>query len=424
MRVSVAFAERIGVGSWRVRYWTDAGVHATISGFRTAAEARAKAAEIDTDQRRGSFIDPAAGKTTVAAWARRWCEALDVAPATYAQYRSLINNHILPRWGATTLGELSGTSINVWASGLRRSGYADSTVVTIVKVLSMMLADAAQERLIPTNPVRAQRRGRRHHIRRREIVWATPEQAVRIALQAGQLVGPWAAMLVITAAWTGARWGELTGLQRHNLHLDPQAQAGRMVIDPRVGALHEVGAELFLGPPKTAESARTITLPPFLVVALVRHLQSHRHPHVFVTERQELLRRSNFARRALRPATDGNAHRAHAPVRTRPVVPGLTFHGLRHSHKTWMIADHIPDAAQARRLGHTLPDKIADIYSHIAPELDAQLLARLQTRWSAATAGLSIDAEHHRPPSGSASPVHAYLALPAVDPHTVKVVTG
>ncbi|MDX6585169.1 MAG: hypothetical protein QOI10_4353, partial [Solirubrobacterales bacterium] len=34
-----------------------------------------------------------------------------------------------------------------------------------------------------------------------------------------------------------------------------------------------------------------------------------------------------------------------------------------------MIADHIPDVAQARRLGHTLPDKIEDIYSHVAPEV-------------------------------------------------------
>ena len=417
----MAFAERIGVGSWRVRYWTDAGVHGTISGFRTAAEARAKAAEIDTDQRRGSFIDPAAGKTTVAEWARRWCEALDVAPATYAQYRSLINNHILPRWGTSPLNELSGTSINVWASGLRRSGYADSTVVTIVKVLSMMLADAAQERLISANPVRAQRRGRRHHVRRREIVWATPEQVVAIAVQAGELVGPWAAMLLITAGWTGARWGELTGLQRHNLHLDPYRGGGRMVIDPRVGALHEVGAQMFLGPPKTAESARTISLPPFLVDALARHLQSHRHPHVFVTERQELLRRSNFARRALRPAADGNRDRPRATVPTEAIVAGLTFHGLRHSHKTWMIADHVPDAAQARRLGHTLPDKIADVYSHIAPELDAHLLDRLQTRWQDATATFSIGTQHRPRPSESAKSTSLYLALPATDPETVTV---
>jgi len=33
-----------------------------------------------------------------------------------------------------------------------------------------------------------------------------------------------------------------------------------------------------------------------------------------------------------------------------------------------MIADQIPDVAQARRLGRTLPDKIEGIYSHVAPK--------------------------------------------------------
>jgi integrase len=66
---------------------------------------------------------------------------------------------------------------------------------------------------------------------------------------------------MITAAWTGARWGELAGLRRHNTHLGDAA----IVIDRHSGALHEVNGRLELGQPKTDESARTITLPPFLV---------------------------------------------------------------------------------------------------------------------------------------------------------------
>ena len=385
----MAFAEQTGQHSWRVRYWTDAGVHGSLIGFTTKTQATAKAAEIDADRRRGTFLDPAAGEIALADWATRWFEALDVAPATEAQYRSLSENHILPRWGHTPISELSGTHIHIWAGTLRRGGYADSTVATIVKILSMMLADAAHERLIPTNPIRPQRRGRRRHLQRREIPWASPEQAVMIALQAAELVGGWAAALIITAAWTGARWGELTGLQRPNLHLDIATGPGRIVIDPHHGALHEVNGQMFLGPPKTAESARTITLPPFLVELLTQHLRTHTHRHVFVTDQHQLLRRSNFARRALRPATDGNLHRARPHTRVQPIVPGLTFHGLRHSHKTWMIADHIPQVAQARRLGHTLPDKIEDIYSHVAPQVDAQLLTCLQRRWETATTALT-----------------------------------
>ena len=73
-------------------------------------------------------------------------------------------------------------------------------------------------------------------------------------------------------------------------------------------------------------------------------------------------------------------------VRLAPVKPGLTFHGLRHGHKTWMIADGVPAVAQARRLGHILGDRIQDTYSHVAAEIDARLLVGLQDRWDKAVA--------------------------------------
>ncbi|WP_125680946.1 hypothetical protein [Amycolatopsis sp. WAC 04182] len=108
----------------------------------------------------------------------------------------------------------------------------------------------------------------------------------------------------MTAGWTGARWGELTGLRRVNTHLDD----GCIVIDPDTGCLYEGNHRLWLGPPSTG----------------------------------------------LPPSADGNLRRSDAAVSIEPVRQRLTFHGLRHSHKTWMIADGIPEIAQARRLGHRL----------------------------------------------------------------------
>jgi integrase len=325
-------------------------------------------------------------------WAPRWLEALDVAEATESQYRCLVRNHILPRWGGSAVGDISGMDVQVWARQVRRAGYAESTVSTIVKILSMMLADAVEERLIPVNPIRARRRGRRRRERRREIVWATPQQVLRIGVNAAALCGTWAGLLIVTAGWTGARWGELCGLQRTDLHRDPDMATGGIVIDPDRGALHEVDGRLFLGPPKTPESARTITLPAFLVEMLARHLDSHQSQFVFLTSEGQHPRRSNFARRAMRPAADGTTHHARPRLRLAPAVPGLTFHGLRHSHKTWMIADGVPDVAQARRLGHILPDKIENVYSHVAPEVEARLLAGLQRRWTTAVQTLTLAA--------------------------------
>jgi integrase len=382
---AMAFVEKSRKNSWRVRYWKDDGAHGSISGFPSKKAAQATAHEIDTDRRRGTFLDHAAEKLHLAEWSVTWFDSIDVANTTTAQYRSLTRNHILPRWGATSLDAISGLAVHACAKKLRGEGYAVSTVSTIIKVTSMMLADAADERLIPANPIQPRRRGRRRHQPRTERQWATPEQVLAIAVQAAALAGNGAAMLMITAAWTGARRGELAGLQRINTHLDDAT----LVINPEIGALHEINGKLELGPPKTAESARAITLPPFLIDLLRTYLDTHDHPHVFVTAENELLRRSNFARRAMRPAADGNLDRPHPRVRVHPVVPGLVFHGFRHSHKTWMIADGIPDVGQARRLGHKIPDKIEHIYSHVAPEVEARLITALQRRWTDALATLT-----------------------------------
>ena len=76
-----------------------------------------------------------------------------------------------------------------------------------------------------------------------------------------------------------------------------------------------------------------------------------------------------------RPAVDGN------PAKNIPAIhTGMHFHGLRHSHKTWLIEDGIPEIAQARRLGHRLPGA-RGIYSHVTPAMEQRLVDGLQTRW-------------------------------------------
>ena len=105
-------------------------------------------------------------------------------------YRSVLRCHILLRWGATPLHAITALGVNKWISDLRQLGYANTTVATIVKVLSMILTDAADEHLISTNPIRRyRRRGRRSHRIERERVWASPNEVLRIAEQAAALGG-------------------------------------------------------------------------------------------------------------------------------------------------------------------------------------------------------------------------------------------
>ncbi|SDN05397.1 tyrosine-type recombinase/integrase [Allokutzneria albata] len=387
------WSEPSGANSWRVRFRRDDGTIGSLPGFPTQRAADDHINDMKSEQRKGIWLDPTAGQIPLGDYVPEWLDGIDVSIRTEQNYRSLLDNHILPRWKTTPLNEITNRAARAWEKKLRAEGkLAPVTIDGILKLLTLILADAADEKLIAANPIRPRRRGRRTSQRRRprtRKVWAQPVEAVHAADNAAAIYGPGAALLLITGAWTGARWGELTGLHRDNVHLFDD-DTGYLAVDPDIGALHEDDhGNLFLGPPKTEKSARTITLPPFLVRLLRAHLATHPHPHVFVTATGAWHRRSNFSRRAMKPAADGTQHLPYPKVLLMPAKPGLTFHGFRHGHKTWMIADGIPEVAQADRLGHEIPDKVREAYSHVAPEVEARLLQALQERWEKALANLA-----------------------------------
>jgi Phage integrase family len=63
-----------------------------------------------------------------------------------------------------------------------------------------------------------------------------------------------------------------------------------------------------------------------------------------------------------------------------PVKDGLTPHGLRHSHKTWMAEDGIPEILAEQRLGHDIPG-MRGLYAHVSHRMREELTAALQARW-------------------------------------------
>lgn len=96
--------------------------------------------------------------------------------------------------------------------------------------------------------------------------------------------------------------------------------------------------------------------------------------------------RHTWRSRTFNPAFDGNLDQPHPITRLHPIRPGLTFHELRHSHKTWLIAASIPEIAQARRLGHRMDKRVVEVYSHVADEVEARIQTALKTAW--------LDARH------------------------------
>jgi integrase len=376
----MAWAEKRG--PWfRVRY-RDAGgvVHTTPDKYRTKKEAADAAEEIDTDTRRGVFIDPKESRTTLADWVAQWRTVHVVAPSTRAKYDQHLDNHIIPAFGQVGLDQIRRIAVKQWATGLS-ARYSPATVRSIVTLMSLVCTAAVEERMIATNPVQGLRvadtrtlktsRTRAQVARKRPV--PTAGQVLAIADRVAVLGGRSAYVMVIASAFTGMRWGEIAGLGRTNCY----PGESYLVIDPDVGALHEVTGRLWLGPPKSQAAARRVDLPPFLAALVLEVMDAHDHEQVFVTAEGHWHRRSNFARRIWRPACDGDRERGWPPI-----LAGAVFHSLRHHHKTVLDELHVQDVLKCERMGHQMPG-IQGVYSHVTDPMRRRLINQLQQRWTA-----------------------------------------
>ena len=85
-----------------------------------------------------------------------------------------------------------------------------------------------------------------------------------------------------------------------------------------------------------------------------------------------------------------------------PLRAGLTPHGLRHGHQTWLDELGVRYVLQSERMGHEVPG-MRGIYSHITPGMREDLTARLQEFWEASL--------HERARIATRSPVGVLDAL-------------
>lgn len=377
--------------------------------FPTKNSALNHGRDVEAEIRAGTWIDPQKGATTLASWWKQWIAAQDVDVGTVEFYTSLWRNHLGPRFGATALSDIKRVTVSAWitalGAGAAETGppdrritrrYAPRTTNGIRKLLSLMLEDAAEERLIGRNPLmlegRTRTRGRRAARRQpnaRLKLDASPAEVMAIAVNMFHIAGPVGFVRTVTAGWTGMRPGEQAALHRTRCH--PTAARPLIRVDDEEGATQEYGGKITLAPPKGG-LGRDVLLPRSLAVLLADWLKANpadiaviKGPH------GDYWRRRQWNER-WRPAADGKQElrrvgRRHEPTgewAIEPVVPGLEFKGLRRAHNVWLTEDGIPEVARAHRLGHAMSDDMQAAYSLVSKAMEAKLLAALERRWQEA----------------------------------------
>ena len=167
--------------------------------------------------------------------------------------------------------------------------------------------------------------------------------------------------LVLTAATTGLRAGELYALRRRDVDLN----TGKLTVARALKAVGGGDPPVF-GPPKTGRW-RTLTVPTDLRPVLAKQLLGcggGEEALVFANHAGEPICHTAFVRNHFRPAV-----LAALPAGKRR----LRWHDLRHTCASLLIAQGYPADAIKAYLGHASITTTFDRYGHLLPSRDGAL---------------------------------------------------
>ncbi|MFJ4337548.1 tyrosine-type recombinase/integrase [Streptomyces sp. NPDC088915] len=333
-------------GRYQARYPSPDGIDRPAPHtFRTKREADDWLAERQAELRAGDWTDPDAAKVPFGVYAATWITERGISSSTADLYRSLLRNHLAPTFDGVALADITPAMVRAWRVARLEVGAGASSVAKAYALLRAVLMTAVEDRLIRRNPCRI----------KGASVASTPERPTATIREVYDLAGavqPRYRALVLLAAFTGLRWGELIGLHRRDLDLD----AGTLRVRRNVAELHS--GERLVKQPKSSAGMRTVAIPAVIVPDLVSHLtvfaEAGPDGRVFIGAKRATPRRNHFNKLW---------HKACDQVG----IKGLHFHDLRHTGNTLAAATGASTRELMTRMGHSTA-RAALIYQHATAE--------------------------------------------------------
>ena len=296
----------------------------------------------------------------------RWLEGTarnTVRASTLRGYEVTLRLHIVPEIGHLKLARLSADDLDALYSRLLDKGLAPKTVRLAHAVIHRALTHAQRRGAVAVNvasvavPPSAPRK---------EFRVLSPEETSRLlkAALSDRLYG-----LYVLAVTCGLRQAELLGLRWRDVDL------GGAVLHVRQQAYRLGGAWVFSAT-KTSAGRRTVALSVSAVEALRerRLAQNKERLRAQTWEDNDLV----FCNRLGNPIEKGNLlRRSFAPLLERAGLPRISFHDLRHTAATLMLAEGIHPKVVQERLGHASISTTMDTYSHVMPSLQKDAAERM-----------------------------------------------
>lgn len=293
---------------------------------------------------------------SVTTYMARWISQMQGSRSKVENYRRVLNRYVLPQIGGMKMEDVKPTDIE----NLLAMIHSSKRRAYVHVVCGVAFKRAAKYGHIDDDPCIAIDAPRVSKIRHIPL---TLDQVTRLIESTKGT--PYYA-LIITAALTGLREGELFGLQRTDVDL----VAGKIYVR---NALKEIIGKLYLEEPKSVAGIRCVDLPAVVTDALcvqfaeidARHVRPELAGYVFLSKQGRRIRCSNFTGRTW------------PRILNRAGLPHFNFHSLRHTMASLLLAANVHPKVVQERIGHSSISVTMDTYSHLIPTMQREAADKL-----------------------------------------------
>lgn len=319
--------------------------------------------EVENELRRGTYIDPTAGKVIFEEYAKRWLSSQTFDESTREAVGLRLKLHVFPHLGARNLDAIRPTDIRELLRTLQEKGLAASYRQVIFIHMQAVFNAAIDDERIRKNPCNASSVQKPQIPARKVVPW--PAERVHAVHDA---MNPRYRLTVMLGAGLGLRQGETFGLAVDDVDF----------ADDTVHVLRQVkivGGKPCFGPPKGGKT-RDVPLPASVAAEIRAHMSTC--PPVSITLPWQKPGGEPTTARLLVTSRDRTA--AWRPVFNQWTwLPALKkagverqarvdgFHALRHFYASTLLDAGETITALAEYLGHADPGFTLKVYTHLMP---------------------------------------------------------